>query len=148
MNAAVFPLTIYYDGACRLCDAEMTNLKLRNFDGKLAFVDISATGEAGLPAGVSWEMATSLIQAKRADGQIISGVEVFRRAYDAVGILWVTRLTKLPVIGHLADAVYPWIARNRRHFPSFVTKLLFEKAVRQAAEKAAARRCVDGSCTL
>ncbi|GHA67232.1 thiol-disulfide oxidoreductase [Formosimonas limnophila] len=148
MNAHVYPLTIYYDGACRLCDAEMTNLKLRNFDNKLRFVNLNEVGASGLPEGVSWQMAMSLIQAKRADGEIVSGVEVFRWAYEAVGIMWVTRWTTLPVLGRLADAVYPWIARNRRHFPGFITKLLFEKAIRQAAQKAAGRRCVDDVCSL
>lgn len=85
MNTNVYPLTIYYDGACRLCDAEMTNLKLPNFDNKLRFVNLNEVDASGLPEGVSWQMAMSLIQAKRADGQIVSGVEVFRWAYEAVG---------------------------------------------------------------
>ncbi|MGL4768322.1 MAG: thiol-disulfide oxidoreductase DCC family protein [Formosimonas sp.] len=148
MNAQVYPLTIYYDGACQLCDSEMTNLKLRNVEQKLRFVDISKVGAAGLPAGLSWDEAMRLIQAQRADGRIIHSVEVFRMAYEAVGLGWATNWTRLPVLGALVDKLYPWVARNRNRFPRVVTHVLFGKALRRAATKAAARRCDDGVCEL
>ena len=47
------------------------------------------------------------------DGQIVVGVEVFRRTYEAIGLGWVFQLTKLPIIGDIADRVYDIWAENR-----------------------------------
>ncbi|KTT06843.1 DCC1-like thiol-disulfide oxidoreductase family protein, partial [Pseudacidovorax intermedius] len=44
MNPDVYPLTLYYDASCPMCDAEMTHLRLRDEAGRLAFVDASAPG--------------------------------------------------------------------------------------------------------
>ncbi len=33
-----FPLTLYYDGDCQMCRAEMRNLELRDVYGQLRFV--------------------------------------------------------------------------------------------------------------
>jgi predicted DCC family thiol-disulfide oxidoreductase YuxK len=42
MDTTRYPLTIYYDASCRLCDGEMRNLMLRNTEGRMVFVDASA----------------------------------------------------------------------------------------------------------
>ena len=41
------------------------------------------------------------------------GLEVFRRAYDAVGLGFVLAPTAWPVLRPIADATYRWFARNR-----------------------------------
>lgn len=38
---ANYPLTLLFDGACPVCMLEMDNLKARNQDGLLVFVDIA-----------------------------------------------------------------------------------------------------------
>lgn len=35
LPASPWPVTVYYDGACTLCNTEMTNLMLRNTRGLL-----------------------------------------------------------------------------------------------------------------
>lgn len=138
----VYPLTIYYESACALCNAEMRNLMLRNTGQKLIFVDISAPGFADLPPGTTREELLELIHARQADGTVIKGVDVFRHAYRAAGLSWVAHGLELPVLGRLADRLYPWVARNRHHFPRPLVSLMFETAIRRAAMRAAAR----GAC--
>ncbi|MES2941473.1 MAG: DUF393 domain-containing protein [Pseudomonadota bacterium] len=150
-DAAIYPLTLYYESACPLCNAEMTKLMLRNTRGLLVFDDVSAPGFSALPEGVSMPDLLDLIHARRADGQVIKGVEVFRLAYEAVGLNWVTSALRLPVLGKLAERFYPTLARNRHRIPRVLTGLMFAGAVRRAAEKAAAQgmRCAPGdSCRL
>lgn len=150
-DAAIYPLTLYYESACPLCNAEMTNLMLRNAEGLLVFADVSAPGFNALPEGAGMADVLELIHARRADGQLVKGVEVFRLAYEAVGLNWVTTALRLPVLGTLAERFYPALARNRHHIPRFVARMMFEGAVRRAAEKAAAhgRRCGTGdACRL
>lgn len=141
LAANVFPLTIYYESACALCNAEMSNLKLRNSHGRLVFVDVSAPGFSDLPPGTGLAELLTLIHARQADGEIIKGVDVFRQAYSAVGLGWVTRLLQAPLLGRLADGVYPWIARHRHQQPRVMT-WIFEIAARRAAQRA---HCAAGA---
>jgi predicted DCC family thiol-disulfide oxidoreductase YuxK len=148
-TTAIYPLTIYYESACTLCNAEMTNLKLRNIDGALAFVDVSDPAFTALPPGTTREDLLELIHATKADGTVIRGVEVFRLAYAAAGLPWVRDLLDLPVLGRLAERAYPWVARNRHRFPRVIVHALFETGARRAAARAARRRCgPDGTCRL
>lgn len=144
MKDATYPLTLYYESACALCNGEMTNLMLRNTAGKLRFVDVSAQGFDNPPPGTTLEALLDLIHAQKADGSVVRGVEVFRLAYRAVGLDWVVAPTDWPLLGRLADRVYPWIARNRHRIPRGLTHVLFETATRRAAERAASHRCNAG----
>jgi len=44
---------------------------------------------------------------------VIEGMEVFRRAYAAVGLGWLLAPSGWPGVGRLFDAAYRWFARNR-----------------------------------
>lgn len=149
MTTALYPLTLYYESACALCNGEMTNLMLRDTEGKLRFVDVSAPGFDSPPPGTSTADLLELIHAQTADGRVLRGVEVFRHAYRAVGLDWLVAPTNWPLLGPLADRLYPVLARNRHRIPRVVSHLLFETATRRAAERAALRRCRPGSaCEL
>ncbi len=141
---ALYPLTLYFDSRCQLCQAEMTNLRLRDRAGLLRFADVWAPGFEG-PPGTTHEQLLALIHARTADGRVLRGVEVFRRAYEAVGLGWVMAATRLPVLGPLADRLYPVLARNRYRLPRWLVGGLFERASRRAA----LRRCAPGDrCDL
>jgi len=111
-----YPLTLYYDGVCPVCNLEMDNLKARNQDGMLRFVDISVPFFDPAPLGVSLKALNELIHARQADGTLVVGVEVFRLAYGAVGLGRWFAPTALPVLKPLADAAYAVFARNRYGF--------------------------------
>lgn len=148
MSNGIHPLTIYYDASCRLCDGEMRNLMLRNTAGRLLFVDASAPGFSSPIDGTTQEDLLSMIHAVRADGQVVRGVEVFRLAYGAVGLGWLTAPTAWPVLRQWADRAYPWLVRNRHQVPRWVVAALFEGPTRRAAERAASRaRCDGDRCT-
>lgn len=141
---AIYPLTLYYDSRCPLCNAEMTNLRLRDRAGLLRFADVWSPGFAG-PPGATHEELLTVIHGTTADGRVLRGVEVFRRAYEAVGLGWVTAATRLPLVGALADRLYPVLARNRYRLPRWLVGGLFERASRRAA----LRRCAPGDrCDL
>lgn len=149
MNSTIYPLTLYYESACPLCDAEMRNLMLRNRAGLLRFVDISAPGFTACPPGTDLAALMDLIHAQRADGQVIRGVEVFRLAYSAAGLPWVARLSRLPLLRGLCERGYPILARNRHRLPRGLVRLLFETSLRRAAERGAREHhCRDGRCAM
>jgi predicted DCC family thiol-disulfide oxidoreductase YuxK len=141
-----FPLTLFYESACPLCNAEMTNLMLRNSAGHLRFSDVSAPDFSDIPAGTTLQDLLDLIHARTADGRILKGVDVFRLAYEAVGLGWASTAMCLPVLAPLADWAYPMLARNRHRIPRRLVGLLFEGAVRRAAERSASARCDSSTC--
>jgi predicted DCC family thiol-disulfide oxidoreductase YuxK len=148
-DTGAYPLTIYYESACALCNSEMTNLRLRNVAGQLRFIDVSEPAFDSPPPGTRREDLLELIHAVRGDGTVIRGVEVFRLAYAAAGLDWVRHALSLPLLRRLAERGYPWIARHRHRIPRWVSHVLFETAIRRAAERAAQRRCAsDQACRL
>lgn len=147
-DPAAFPLTLFYESACPLCDGEMRNLMLRNTQGLLRFVDVSAPDFAGPPAGCSRKDLLTLMHGLRADGQVIRGVEVFRLAYAAVGLPAISRALSLPLLSPLSEALYPWIARHRHQFPLWISRVIFGRALRRAAEHATRQaHCSSETCT-
>lgn len=149
MSQAIYPLTIYYDASCHLCNGEMRNLMLRNTAGQLVFVDASAPDFASPIPNTTQADLMSMIHAVQADGQVIRGVEVFRQAYGAVGLGWVTAPTAWPVLRQWADRAYPLLVRNRYRIPRWLVAALFEGPTRRAAERAAQRaQCRDDHCAM
>lgn len=110
---STYPLTLYYDGLCAICNLEMDNLKARNQGGLLRFVDISPPFFDPAPLGVSLQALNERIHARRADGAMVVGVEVFRLAYSAVGLGGWFAPTAWPGVRPIADAAYAMFARNR-----------------------------------
>ncbi|MFP8777109.1 thiol-disulfide oxidoreductase DCC family protein [Hydrogenophaga sp. RWCD_12] len=145
MAETLYPLTLYYDGACPLCMAEMRNLMLRNErDQRLRFVDIAAPGFE-TPAGVTKEALARLLHARSASGEWLRGVDTFVAMYEAVGVSWVARSLNWRWLRPLADRWYPWVADHRHLFPRWLAHLVFETAWRRAARRSVSP-CADGVC--
>lgn len=139
-----YPLTLYYDGLCPVCNLEMDNLKARNHQKLLRFVDISVPFFDPAPLGVSLEALNALIHAKRPDGSLVVGVEVFRLAYGAVGLGHWFAPTALPILKPLADAAYAVFARNRYVFSrATMPALEWMRRVRSARRAAAWERAAQ-----
>ncbi len=107
------PLTIFFDGACRLCRSEIDNLAARDGRGALVFVDCSAPSfsDDGMPHSRA-EMMQS-IQGRFGDGTWIRGVDVFVVAYEAADMPWLSRMLAHRWVKPMMVRLYPWIARHR-----------------------------------
>lgn len=107
-------LTILYDGECPLCRREIASLLwLDRGRGRLDGVNIADREFDPAVYGLTREQAMGAIHAVGEDGTIVKGMEVFRRAYAAVGLGWLWAPTGWPLIKPLADRFYRWFARNR-----------------------------------
>ena len=53
------------------------------------------------------------IHGRLPDGTVVEGVEVFRRAYAAVGLAALVAPTRWPGVARVLDLAYGWFARNR-----------------------------------
>ncbi len=104
---------VYFDGECPLCRREIEFLRRRDRRGGLDLVDIASPEFASLPGVPSRETLMARIHGQLPDGTLVEGVEVFRRAYAAVGLGWLLAPTAWPGIRLIVDAAYRWFARNR-----------------------------------
>lgn len=104
---------ILYDGACPLCVREVRLLERLNRRGALAFEDISSPSLDASRYGVSREELLGVIHGVFPDGRVVRKMEVFRQAYSAVGLGWLTVPTGWPVLRSVFDWGYEWFARNR-----------------------------------
>ena len=75
--------TLYYDGSCPLCRAEIGYYSRTDEAGGLCFVDVSQA-EAAAPEGLTQREAMQRFHVRASDGRVLSGaeafVEVWRRA--------------------------------------------------------------------
>lgn len=133
-----FPLTLLYDGACPVCNLEMDNLKARNSEALLKFVDISVPFFDPVPYGASLKQMNGLIHAMRPDGQLVVGVEVFRLAYGAVGLGHLTAPTGWPLLRPVFDIAYAVFAKNRYGFSAVFSPLLERVRDMRASKRKAA----------
>lgn len=109
---AVYPLTVFYDGACPICAREMALMKRLDRTQRLTLLDFSLAGFAA-PADLAVTDLSAVIHAQWADGTVITGVEVFRAIWEAIGLGFRSRLSRLPLVAPLMVTAYGWFARNR-----------------------------------
>ncbi|MEO1591739.1 MAG: DUF393 domain-containing protein [Cyanobacteria bacterium J06632_22] len=141
MTEPTWKIKLLYDGECPLCLREVNFLQRRdNGRGRVAFVDIAdANYDPADNAGIDFETAMGRIHAILPDGRVIQNVEVFRRVYEILDMGWVYAVTKLPMLGWLADKLYDLWADQRLRMtgrPS-MQQILAERA-----------QCDNGRCRV
>jgi predicted DCC family thiol-disulfide oxidoreductase YuxK len=88
--------TVYFDGSCPLCRAEIGHYQRNDQDRALCFVDISETG-AVPPDGVTLEQATKRFHVRASDGRVISGAAAFVEVWTRLPRWrWAARAASLP----------------------------------------------------
>lgn len=106
--------TILIDGDCPLCKREARLLeRMDKGQGRLRLVDIAAPDFDPRRFGTTLDAVMGTIHGVKADGSLVTGVEVFRRAYDAVGWGWLLAWTGWPVLRPIVDAAYVVFAKYR-----------------------------------
>jgi predicted DCC family thiol-disulfide oxidoreductase YuxK len=106
-------LELFFDGDCPLCAREVA--WLRRWDGarRIQFTDISAATFDAAALGVSHARLMARIHARLPSGQLVEGVEVFRRLYALLGFERWVRMSRWPLVAPVLDAAYTLFAKNR-----------------------------------
>lgn len=113
-------LTLFYDGACPLCQAEILFLSGRNQENLLDFVDINSERFDPQTVGVSCEAAMAAMYGQFANGKLIQGVSVFPEAYRRANLprlAWI--FTRKPLQPFLKLG-YFFFAKNRHAISSLL----------------------------
>jgi len=104
---------IFFDGECPLCTREVNLLRRMDRKRRVRFTDIAAQDFDPRALGTDMSTLMARIHGRLPDGTVLEGVEVFRRVYEAVGLSWLSRVSRLPGIASLTEAAYSLFAQNR-----------------------------------
>jgi predicted DCC family thiol-disulfide oxidoreductase YuxK len=132
MNAPA--LTLFYDGQCPFCAAEMARLRGWNHEGQLGFVDISQPDFDPQSLGVTMAALDRELHSQKSSGEILVGIDSMLAAYTLVDKSWLVFPLRIKPLRPLLANLYRTFARNRYRFSS----LLGYKPI---------ARCNDGVCS-
>ena len=113
MPANLPKLTLFYDGACPLCQAEILFLSGRNQANLLEFIDINSEKYDPLKVGVSCEEALAAMYGQYADGTLINGPAVFPEAYRRANLPTLAWLFSRKTVQPVLQMGYQFFAKNR-----------------------------------
>lgn len=108
-----YEVEVFFDGECPLCVREINMLRWLDKKQHIRFTDIAAPNFEPASTGLSMATLMDRIHGRLPSGELIEGVEVFRRLYGAVGLGVLLAWTKWPVLRALADWGYRTFAKNR-----------------------------------
>jgi predicted DCC family thiol-disulfide oxidoreductase YuxK len=107
-------MTLYYDGHCPLCMAEIVFLQQRNDAGLLSFVDVCEPSFSSAEVGVSsCQVLLDNMHAKLADGTVLIGAEVFAAAYARAQLPTMAWIFSRPWLMPIWRLGYRFFARYR-----------------------------------
>ncbi len=108
-----YDIEVFFDGDCPLCRREIDFLKRRDHANRIRATDISSADFVASDYGTDFHTLMAEIHGRLPCGAWITGVEVFRRLYGAIGFGRIVMLTRLPLIRQILDLGYRVFARNR-----------------------------------
>lgn len=112
-GAKQYPLNVYFDGDCPICRREIDLMKMLNRKERLQFIDFATPAYRPTDHGLNQCDLGRVIHARWSDETIITGVEVFREMWEAVGLGFLSRLSRQPMINRILVKAYTWFAKNR-----------------------------------
>jgi predicted DCC family thiol-disulfide oxidoreductase YuxK len=99
-------VTVFFDGSCPMCRAEIGVYRDCAGAERVAFVDVaSVTGDVA--AGLSRSQAMARFHVRTADGQLVSGAAGFAALWLALPRWrWLGRAVMLPGVAQAAELAY------------------------------------------
>jgi predicted DCC family thiol-disulfide oxidoreductase YuxK len=149
----IYPLTVYFDASCRLCNSEMQNIKLHDHDNQLLLIDCSQAEFDDTPfraEGITQEKMMNRLHAQDAEGNWLVGVDAFEVIYRKVGLLAIAELWGGRFIKPLAVKLYPWIVMHRYTLSKMGFAEVFGLWSKREAKKAEQRSaaCREQRCSI
>ena len=77
-------VTVFYDGACPLCQREIGFYRRRRGANNIHWVDVSHTANETIAPGLNRFQALERFHVRRSDGKLVSGVTAFAELWLAL----------------------------------------------------------------
>ena len=96
MESELSKSTVYFDGSCPLCRAEINYYRREDQAGSLCFVDVSDSA-AARPDGITQQQALERFHVRASDGRVLSGAAAFAEVWSRLPKWrWAARAASLP----------------------------------------------------
>jgi len=106
MTAPADKPTVFFDGSCPLCRAEIDLYRRQDGEQRLCFVDVSRS-EAPPAPGLTAGEAMARFHVREADGTLRSGAAAFVALWAHVpGWRWLARIARLPGVTAVLEGAY------------------------------------------
>lgn len=100
-------MTVFYDGSCPLCTAEIGIYRHCAGAETVAFIDVSAHEPGTIVTGLDKATALRRFHVRNADGALVSGAEGFGHLWLALPAWrWLGRIVLLPGVLQATEVVY------------------------------------------
>ena len=135
MESELSKSTVYFDGSCPLCQAEIRYYRRKDQGGSLCFVDISETG-AVTPEGITQQRAMKRFHVRASDGRVLSGAAAFVEVWTHLPKWrWAARAASLPGALAALELGYRMFLPVRPFISRLFGRVLQLKAVGDGVER-------------
>jgi predicted DCC family thiol-disulfide oxidoreductase YuxK len=115
--------TVYFDGSCPLCRAEIGHYRRQDEAGALCFVDVSEPS-AVIPNDLTQQQAMSRFHVRTGDGALLSGAAAFVEVWARLpSWRWAARAAALPGVLALLERGYRLFLPARPTLAAILAKL-------------------------
>ena len=98
--------TVYFDGSCPLCRAEIGYYRRKDISGALSFIDVSKP-DAVVPGGLTQRRAMERFHVRAGNGQLLSGAAAFVEVWARLPRWrWAARAAAIPGILTVLELSY------------------------------------------
>jgi len=125
-------LTIFYDGDCPLCLAEIHFLKQHNQRGLLVFTCLQQLDFAN--SDIKCDLALRTIHAKLGADEIIVGPDVFYEAYKRTDLRSLNYLFSLKLFRYIYAKFYVLFAKYRHQISKLIGSYMLRKVKKKYPE--------------
>lgn len=103
---------VFYDGQCPLCKREIDMIRRKDNRSCLKLTDIAAP-DFQLVEGKDLHELMREIHGRDANGEFVTGVNVFREIYSRLGFGWLVKVSRFVILRHALDVGYCMFAYLR-----------------------------------
>ncbi len=144
------PLTVYFDGSCRMCRSELLNIKAHDWKDYLRLVDCSGgdfDDALFRREGITRHDMMARLHVRDNQGAWIKGAAAMELIYRTAGM---QRMANLWGGNAPLARLYPWIARHRQALSLTGIPLMFALWTRYASWRACknASACRNSDCSI
>ncbi len=104
MHKPATPITVYFDGSCPLCRAEVGVYQKADESGDIRWCDVSSET---LPDGMTRDQAMARFHVRNEAGEMVSGAKAFIALWlSLTRWRWLGRIASLPPLPWLLEGAY------------------------------------------
>ena len=107
--------TVFYDGGCPLCRAEIQTYQKANGADRVRWVDANVCYESDLGEGLNRSSALARLHVRQANGDLVSGARAFIVIWQSLPHWrWLALISKIPGMLSLMELSYRSFLKLRR----------------------------------